>query len=334
MRASEDRPDHDGSYQDLFSHPELVADLLRGFVKEPWLKQADLSTLEPYKAGFLGGRRRRRQGDAVWRLRWGKDWLYVYLFLEFQSSIDRFMALRMLVYVGLLWQDLHKTKQLTPGGRLPPVLPLVLYNGEPRWTAPVDVAELVEPMPGGLERYRPSMRYVAIDEGTYGEVDLAPLRNLAAALFRLENSRGPQDVERVVAALMEWLSTDEHRALRRAFVRWLQEVLLRSRMPDLDVPKVKELEEVQAMLAHRVVEWTEQWKQEGHQQGFQEGHLKGRQEGRQEGESRVVRKLLQSRFGALPEWVEHRLAAAGTEDLERWAERVLTAESLEQVLGR
>jgi len=28
--------DHDHSYKALFSHPEMVADLLRGFVREEW----------------------------------------------------------------------------------------------------------------------------------------------------------------------------------------------------------------------------------------------------------------------------------------------------------
>ena len=74
----------------------------------------------------------------IWRLRWGEEWLYVYLLLEFQSTINRFMAVRVMVYLGLLYQDLIKTKQLTRTGRLPPVLPVVLYNGKPRWTAAED----------------------------------------------------------------------------------------------------------------------------------------------------------------------------------------------------
>ncbi len=42
------------------------------------------------------------------------------------------MAVRVMVYLGLLYQDLIKTKQLARTGRLPPVLPVVLYNGTPR----------------------------------------------------------------------------------------------------------------------------------------------------------------------------------------------------------
>ena len=49
------------------------------------------------------------------------------------------------------------------------------------------MAELVTTVPGGLERYRPCLRYFLLDEGRFTEDDLAPLRDLAAALFRLEN---------------------------------------------------------------------------------------------------------------------------------------------------
>jgi len=30
--------DHDHSYKNLFSHPEMFADLLRGFVHEEWVR--------------------------------------------------------------------------------------------------------------------------------------------------------------------------------------------------------------------------------------------------------------------------------------------------------
>lgn len=97
------------------------------------------------------------------------------------------------------------------------MLPLVLYNGKPRRSAPLDIAELIEPTPGGLGRYRPHLRYLLIDEGCYADSELAALCNLAAALFRLENSRTPQDIGRVLEALIEWLKMPEQTSLRRAF---------------------------------------------------------------------------------------------------------------------
>jgi len=46
---------------------------------------------------------REREDDIIWRVRWGDGWIYVYLLLEFQSSIDKAMAVRLLTYIGLLY---------------------------------------------------------------------------------------------------------------------------------------------------------------------------------------------------------------------------------------
>jgi hypothetical protein len=45
----------------------------------------------------------------------------------------------------------------------------------------------------------------------------------------------------------------------------------------------------------------------------------------------MLRRLLTQRFGPLPNEVEQRLYAATVQDLERWAERVLDAQRLDEV---
>jgi len=45
-----------------------------------------------------------------------------------------------------------------------------------------------------------------------------------------------------------------------------------------------------------------------------------------------LHRLLAKRFGTLPEWVDHRLEQASTDQLEIWSLRVLDASCLEQVL--
>lgn len=127
------------------------------------------------------------------------------------------MAVRMMTYVGLLYQDLIAQDKLTTEGRLPPVLPVVLYNGEPRWSAGTDIEQLIEYVPRGLERYRPHMRYLVLDEGALLSEDPSPeLRSLVYALFRLEHSQDPQEMLSVLATLGDWLHNPEQRRLRRA----------------------------------------------------------------------------------------------------------------------
>jgi hypothetical protein len=64
----------------------------------------------------------------------------------------------------------------------------------------------------------------------------------------------------------------------------------------------------------------------------QEGWDKGRQGGRQEGQRQLLLKLLTLRFGHVQQDSASRISEAGDEDLERWAERVLTASSIDEVL--
>jgi predicted transposase YdaD len=103
---------HDTGYKQLFSHPEMVRDLLTGYVPGPWLKQADFSSLERVNASYVSESERQRHDDMVWRLKVGERWVWVYLMLEFQSESDPWMALRMMVYVGLLSQHLVKEGEL------------------------------------------------------------------------------------------------------------------------------------------------------------------------------------------------------------------------------
>jgi hypothetical protein len=165
-------PAHDNAYKNIFSHRQVVADLLTGFVGEDWVRAVDVDTLDKCNSSYVSDDLRDRQDDIVWRVRRGDEVAYVYLLLEFQSNIDAWMALRIMVYVGLLYQDLIKAGEVASPGQLPAVFPIVIYNGEAAWSARRDVADLVEALPGALTAYRPSLRYHLLDEGQ--TQDLAP----------------------------------------------------------------------------------------------------------------------------------------------------------------
>ncbi len=307
--------DHDTGYKQLFSHADMVRDLLQGFVREEWVKQLDFASLEKVSGSYVTDDLRDRADDVVWRVRWGGEWLYVYLLLEFQSTVDWMMSVRMTAYVMLLYQDLVKSGKVKHGAQLPPVLPVVLYNGKPIWTAVQDVGDLIVTVPGGLDRYRPRMRYLLIDEVRYGNAELESMKNLSAALFRLEKSRTPQEIREVLKSLINWLKTPDQLSLRRAFTVMLGRVLLPRRVPGQSVPELNDLQEVDAMLAETVQEWTKKWKAEG----------------RQEGEAALLLRQLQRRFGSLPADLTEKVRLADRTTLETWGDRVLDAQSLDDV---
>jgi len=210
-------------------------------VKEEWVQGLDLGSLERVSASYVSDDIRDRHDDIVWRVKWGEEWLYVYILIEFQSTIDRYMPLRVLVYVGLLYQDLIREKKVGLSGKLLPVLPIVLYNGRQRWDGSVEMLDLIATVPGGLSRYLPQFRFLLVDEGCYQEEELKPLKNLVSALFRLENSRDSERIMGIVTSLLEWLATPEQASLRRAFTVWFNRVFFAAPGGKKKPPELEEL---------------------------------------------------------------------------------------------
>ena len=341
------KTDHDHSYKLLFSEPEIIIDLLQGFVDEEWVTELDFSTLEKVSGSYVSDDLRAREDDVIWRVRYQQSWIYIYLLIEFmnliheihpsgaslsavqirsrrvcQSSIDKYMAVRLMTYIGLLYQDLIKTKKLLPDKRLPPIFPVVLYNGKKRWNAATELKDLIVNLPGGLEQYLPSLKYLILDEGTYGLDELSSLKNLVAAIFRLENSSSDDDIFEVITNLIEWLSTPEQTHLRRSFSIWINRVLLRPTGElGQQIPEINDLVEIKTMLADRIPQW------------IREGEARGEVRGEVRGEAKALIKQLNFKFGSLPDRVTQQVNSADKEQLDQWIERILTAQSIKDMFS-
>ena len=97
-------------------------------------------------------------------------------------------------------------------------------------------------------------------------------------------------------------------------------------------------EEIRAMLhlPERELKKTRFYQEvfgEGRQEGRQEGWQEGRQEGRQEGVADTLLRLVTAKFGPPTSVTRQRLASADTETLLRWSERILKADSLDELFG-
>ena len=66
--------------------------------------------------------------------------------------------------------------------------------------------------------------------------------------------------------------------------------------------------------------------------GLKEGEAKGLETGQKQGEIRMLRRLIEKRFGALPPWAEERLAAKSPNELEELSVRLLDAVTIDELL--
>jgi predicted transposase YdaD len=66
-------------------------------------------------------------------------------------------------------------------------------------------------------------------------------------------------------------------------------------------------------------------------EGREEGREEGRAEGRERGKAELLLRQLPLRFGPLTKELQARVGDAGSDALDLWAERVLSASSIEDV---
>ena len=317
---------HDSSYKLLFSYPYLVECLIRGFVPGDWIEKLDFESLEPVSEAHPRDNLGVRYDDVIWRLRWrGSDeWVYVYLLLELQSKDEPFMAVRVFDYDAGLYRQIVRALKLKRGDKLPIVLPVVLYRGRPAWTSKQEVFDLIAPAPPEVEPYLPHLRYLLLDANAYPADRLEAMRNPVACILWLEGSRALTATP--IGALDGILDRREQAGLRRALTLWLTQDFLPSRLPGVTVPEVKNLEEVEPMIAENAIDWTIPWKEEGRKEG--------RREGRQEGEAELLLRLLARKYGALSPSIEERVRKADADRLLEWGERFVTAASLDEIFDR
>jgi hypothetical protein len=57
---------HDSDYKLLFSHPQMVRDLLRDWVPGQLADEADFSSLEKVNASYVSEDQKQRHEDMVW----------------------------------------------------------------------------------------------------------------------------------------------------------------------------------------------------------------------------------------------------------------------------
>ncbi|NBC31548.1 MAG: transposase [Alphaproteobacteria bacterium] len=310
----------------------MVEQLVRDFLHDAIDTSVDFSRMKRVSARFHGDKGERREGDVIWRLPLADGTeFYLCLMIEFQSQSDPWMALRAQAYQALLWQELIRETPLKPGDSLPPVLLVVLYNGGPRWSAPIELSDLIALTKGSpLWRWQPAARYHLLDIGAFSDDFLARRRDLTALLFRLERRQEPETLAPLIDEVIGWFRQHPgYEELKRLFT----ELVTRSiEGVGVQVAIPADLKEIKTMLETLGQTWREQWKAEGRNEGRNEGRTEGRTEGRAEGLAHALLLQLERRFGPLPDEVRVQVAAADTETLERWLGRVLEAPTLAAVL--
>ena len=340
----DERADYDGSYRKLMTNEELFRQLLERFVDEKIRGELDFETLERVETSFVKRDMQKRHSDLFWKLERKSargEYVYCVVMLEFQSSPDAFMALRVLEYaVEFYRQQVAGDQDHVKTHGFPPLLPLVLHHSDETWSAKTALSELIavdEDDP--LALYQPGQRYLLLDEHELGKEVPADEENIPAQLFRLHNVDDPEDLSNTFSTLL--MLFESNNIPLELLASWAKHSLshtnptaklYRDELIDIITPKVLPMfpQNLFKMFEQEMLKGLEKGIEKGLEQGIEQGREEGVEQGSLTTQLRMLGRQLERKFGARSERMEELLGLT-FEQREHLADLLIDADD-EQAL--
>ena len=285
---------HDSGYKKLFSNRTIFRQLIETFIHEAWVKDLNFEQCETIDKSFISDHYKATESDLIYKIQLKGKLVYIYILLEFQSKVDRFMGIRVLNYLSNFYLDYIATQRAAKKRirKLPAIFPIVLYNGKRQWTAKEQIAELIEAEPS-LGAFALHFQYLLINERTYSKEQLLKIRNIVSTLFLAE---GHYDINLLEAELLNLYDNEADKQAVSLFLNWFRQLAVHGKVPPVDYARLdyvyRTKEEVHTML----VEALAQERKNIYQAGVAEGKVEGKMEGEVKGQQEALLTVVESRF--------------------------------------
>ena len=204
---------------------------------------------------------------------------------------------------------------------------IVIYHGLTTRTS-TRLSELID-LPGPeLEGYVPDFDTVFYDFSPDSEQEIKGLITLKLVLSCFRAKNRPKALAQITEIFQLLGALDDS----ESSMRWL-EVIFRYMMQTMDISE-KDMQDI----AHKtlsvgkedkIMTLAEQLESKGIQKGMQQGIQKGELTGR----NAILNRQFRKRFGEfLDPYIQEKLRNATPDQLDRWAERILDAATIEDVI--
>jgi predicted transposase YdaD len=300
---------HDTFFKQVLSDTKLADTFLREHLPADVVGLLGPEPPEPLPGTYVDEELRQHHSDLLFRVRLktGSD-AFAYVLLEHKSSSDPGARLQLLRYVvRILTKWYAQNKEQLP---LPPVLPLLAHQGPGAWKPSCEFADLFGTVPASLNPYLPSFRHALVDLALVGDPALSTEVRLRAFLKALKYSRR-SDLPDCIDILLA-----EAPALHEKDLRLILTYLDKG-------PIALNNKVIHEALLRLVPDRTEQimgWLTQPYYD-----------KGKAEGEAKILTRLLERRFGTLPDPLRQRIFAADAGSIETWVERALDAPDLQSI---
>lgn len=298
-------------FKALLQSKKAFMQLVWYFLSENWGPRIDEQSLMRVDKSFILQDYAGREADIVYQCKVDGQDVVFYVLLELQSTVDQQMPWRLLQYMVEIWRNERKennernedneqsesklprecettSHMRTKKFRLPAIIPIVLYNGLPIWTARRSFREYQN----GHELFGDSLvdfRYQLIDVKRWNG-DLTAMEGILPLTLHLESARDADELlsrlEKIMDALFRL--SEEETGLMQTYIRRILSLIVNGSAREAVLQLADSLKGDTHMISSAVEMMREEMKRL---------KLVGREEGRQEGmeEGReVLRKVIVS----------------------------------------
>lgn len=243
------------------------------------------------------------------------------------------MAFRVLRYQVHRWSVYLRSAVGKARGRLPLIIPVVVLHDREGGRPPARLSALYDATSEQLALLRPLLpesTFLLDDLMAQSEEALA-LRSTSAAytltlwLLRARGEVPPARLEAYRAQFAR-LAADGNQETAEAMMRCVQKTSREANPVALQAARA-----ASPALTEGVMGIWHQRIEEGVARGREEGREEGVVQGRGEGREALLLEQLAARFGLLPADLEARVHGADGETIRRWAVRILSAQTLDEV---
>ena len=324
---------HDRFFRHVFSDPENAAGELKTILPAELSAHIAWSSLRLVPGSYVDAELSDLRSDVLFETNLDGRPLLIYFLLEHQSSFDRWMPLKMLGYMLRIWEDFHKKHLDTQ--LLPPIVPGVVYHGDRAWPPRMlfmDLLDVDQALHKLLAPHVPEFEF-HVDDLSGAQAESLRARAMTAiaqlSLFCLSRARKSGDVAAELA--QSWQDRMREVADAPNGVAALGTVL-RYLLEASETPPER-VRNLVRQLGPRAEEAFMTGAQILRAEGKAEGEAKGKAEGEAKGKADTLLKLLELKFGALPDSTTRNVRGATLEQLDSWIERIFQATSLEDVFA-
>jgi hypothetical protein len=309
---------HDAVFRRVLGEPANAASQLRSVLPAELAERLDLDQLTRVSENFVDEDLQWRHTDLLFTAPLDGLDAFIYVLVEHQSRTDPLMPFRMLHYIVRIWDRYLKDHR--GATRLPAVLPLVVHHNRRPWNGPTDISEMFDLDAATWDAagaYLPRFRFL-LDDLTHVDAQelrdrpLTPSTRITLLLLKIAagNARLADDLRPWADDLRAILETSGGIEDFRALVTYIGIV---------GEARPNELRELFTELGPAVEE------------AYMTTAEMLRAEGRAEGGADILEEQLTHKFGPLSRATLDTVHGATTEQLKRWATRVLTATTLDEV---